>query len=212
VWCKCVAVCCSVLQYVAVCPVCCSVLQYVAVCCSVLQYVAVCPVCCSVYVLLLCQSAKLASVGVARVVQVCCSVLQCVAVCCSVSSVLQCLHVAIVSVSQTCVCGCCTCGTSVLQCVAVCQVCCSVYVLLLRQSTTQNLHTGWRRPIGCLIFISHFPQKSPIFSGSCAENNLQLKASYRSLPPCTGWRRLIGSSCRSFSTKEPLNIGHFCGK
>ena len=26
-----------------------------------------------------------------------------------------------------------------------------------------------------------------------------------------GWRRLIGSlSCRSFSTKEPLNIGHFC--
>jgi len=30
---------------------------------------------------------------------------------------------------------------------------------------------------------------------------------------CTGWRRLIGSpKQRSFSTKEPLNIGHFCGK
>ena len=29
----------------------------------------------------------------------------------------------------------------------------------------------------------------------------------------TGWRGLIGPvSCRSFSTKEPLNIGHFCGK
>ena len=29
----------------------------------------------------------------------------------------------------------------------------------------------------------------------------------------TGWQKLIGSpSCRSFSTKEPLNIGHFCGK
>ena len=29
----------------------------------------------------------------------------------------------------------------------------------------------------------------------------------------TGWRRLIGPlSCRSFSTKEPLNIGHFCEK
>jgi len=29
----------------------------------------------------------------------------------------------------------------------------------------------------------------------------------------TGWRRLIGSpSCRSFSTEEPLNIGHFCRK
>jgi len=44
---QCVAVCCSVLQRVAVrCSngytVCCSVLQCVAVCCSVLQYVAVC--------------------------------------------------------------------------------------------------------------------------------------------------------------------------
>jgi len=67
-----VAVCCSVLQCVAVCSeshasqeqviskcnsVCCSVLQYVAVCCSVLQCVAVC-----------------------------CSALQCVASCCSVLS------------------------------------------------------------------------------------------------------------------------------
>jgi len=63
-----VAVCCSVLQYVAVylCMFCvhvgaaaphrcCSVLQCVAVCCSVSQFIAVC-----------------------------CSVLQCVAVCCSV--------------------------------------------------------------------------------------------------------------------------------
>ena len=113
---QCIAVCCSVLQRVAVyrspliawsIP---KATPFAAVYCSVLQYLAV-----------LSNALQCVAVGCSglQCVAVCCSVLQCVAVCCSVSLIDNFVFDPKRHRLLQCVAVCC----SVLQCVAVC---CSV--------------------------------------------------------------------------------------
>jgi len=72
--------------------------------------------------------------------------------------------------------------------------------------------TGWRRVIGCLIFISQFPQKSPMISSSFAKNDRLYRSLYRLL---SVWLSILCITLWSWLIEwwiESMDRDFFCGK
>jgi len=204
---QCVAVCCSVLQCVAVATevpedaaflaplllhvpgkVCCSVLQCVAVCCSVLQWQLRYPKTRHLW-------RRFYSTCLVKCVAVCCSVLQCVAVATEVPEDAAYLAPLLSTCLVQCVAVCCI----ALQCVAVrCSVlhrtavccsalqcnavCCSVVQYVAHSG---HASTVWRRLIGCLK-LQVFRKRATNYRALLRKMTCTDKATYGSSPPCTG--------------------------
>jgi len=88
-----------------------------------------------------------------------------------------------------------------------------LYVCIHKQKdqnlqTARTHNTAWRGVIGCLIFIGHFPQNSPIISGSFAKNDLQVEASYDSTAPCTAQAQQAPHICMHAYLQQLIRTTH----
>ena len=90
-------------------------------------------------------------------------------------------------------------------CASVCErerLCVCVYVCANEKVVCVFYSTGWLSGTGCFNFIGLFPQKIPRISGSFAERDPQLKASYVFSPTSTEWQRFIGCLQLHFSVSK----------
>ena len=71
---------------------------------------------------------------------------------------------------------------------------------LYHHSVNSKSSTGIR----CLIFIGHFPHKSPVINRTLEENDVQFQASYGSSPPCS--KR---TSENVYDDCNPGDLNHF---
>jgi len=75
-----------------------------------------------------------------------------------------------------------------------------IYQNRYSHSHTPSCITGWKRHIGCLIFLGRFPEKSPMISCSFVERDLRLMALYMHLRhPVAFIQSLLKFSCTLFS-------------
>jgi len=96
-----------------------------------------------------------------------------------------------------------------------CHLSCHLSLSCSARLRLQLQEIQWRRRIGCLIFVGYLSPKSLIISGSFAQRDLALKASYASAPPCSGelpdWDWALGQFLKS-PVVSPFFRGKYSGE